>query len=105
MSPLVVLAAVSALGVAALFGALALFLAAIDRTLEDVGGPGTRFVAPVNYLSKIRLGVRAIEAQTDAIVPQVTRLNGGLGAIRDGLREVDGNLGGLIEAVSRQGSR
>lgn len=105
MSPLVLLAAVSAVGVAALFAALALFLAAIDRTLENVGGPATRFVVPANYLSKIRLGVRAIERQTDAIVPQVTRLNGGLGAIRDGLRAIDGNLAGLIDAVSRQSSR
>jgi len=105
MSPLVVLAALSAIGVAALFAALALFLAAIARQLEEIGGPATRFQAPVNYLSKIRLGVRAIERQTDAIVPQVTRLNGGLGAIRDGLRAIDGNLGGLIEAVSRQARR
>jgi hypothetical protein len=104
MSPLVVLAAVSAVGVAALFAALVRFLAAIDRELEDIGGPATRFFAPVNFLSKIRMGVRAIERQTAAIVPQVTRLNGGLAGIRDGLRAVDGNLAGLIEAVSRQGS-
>ena len=105
MSPLVILAALSAVGVAALFAALALFLDVIARALEDIGGPATRFVAPVNSLSKIRLGVRAIERQTDAIVPQVTRLNGGLAAFRDGLRAVDGNLAGLIEAVSRQGRR
>ena len=104
MSPLVVLAALSAVGVAARFVALALVLTAIDRALEDIGGPATRFFAPVNFLSKIRMGVRAIERQTDAIVPQVTRLNDGLATIRDGLRAVDGNLAGLIEAVSRQGS-
>lgn len=105
MSPLAVLAVLSAIGVAALFLALGLFLNAIVRELEDIGGPATRFVTPVSYLSKIRFGVRAIERQTDAIVPQVTRLNGGLAAIRDGLRAVDGNLGGLIEAVSRQERR
>lgn len=103
MSPLVVLAALSAVGVAALFAALALFLVAIDRTLEAIGGPATRFSAPVNFLSKIRLGVRAIERQTDGIVPQVTRLNRGLAAIRDGLGAIDANLAGVIEAVSRQG--
>jgi hypothetical protein len=102
MNPLVLLTAVSVVGVAALFVALALFLAAICRTLEDIGGPATRFVAPVNYLSKIRLGVRAIERETDAIVPQVTRLNGGLAGIRDGLAAIDDNLGGAIQAVSRQ---
>src|SRR5258705_32687 len=61
-----------------------------------------RFSAPVNYLSKIRMGVRAIEKQTDALGPSVTKLNAGLGAILGGLKAVDGNLAGLIAAVSRQ---
>ena len=64
----------------ALFVALALFLRAIDSELETIGGPATRFKAPANFLPKIRLGVRAIERQTDALAPQVTRLNGGLSA-------------------------
>jgi len=102
MNPFVVLAALSVAGVAALFVALALFLRAIDRTLEDIGGPATRFATPVNYLAKIRLGVRAIERQTDALAPYVTRVNGGLGAILDGLRAIDANLAGVIAAVSRQ---
>jgi hypothetical protein len=102
MNVFVVLALVSVVGVAALFVALVLFLRAIDRVLEDIGGPATRFAAPVNYLSKIRLGVRAIERQTDALGPYVTRLNAALGAIRDGLRAIDANLAGLISAVSLQ---
>jgi hypothetical protein len=102
MNPFVVLALLSVIGVAALFVALALFLRAIDRTLEDIGGPATRFVRPVNYLAKIRLGLRAIERQTDALAPSVTKLNGGLRAIRDGLRAIDTNLAGVIAAVSRQ---
>ena len=105
MSPLVVLAALSVASVAALFVALALFLRAIDRTLEDIGGPATRFVRPVNDLAKIRLGLRAIERQTDALAPYVTRVNDGLGAIRDGLRAIDANLAGVIAAVSRQARR
>jgi hypothetical protein len=105
MNPLVVLTLVSVLGVAALFLALAFFLRVIARTLEDIGGPATRFATPVNYLSKIRFGVRAIERQTDALAPYVTRLNAGLGAIRDGLKAVDANLAGLIAAVSRQAGR
>jgi hypothetical protein len=105
MSALTVLAALSILGVAALFIALALSLRAIACTLEEIGGPATRFAVPVNYLSKIRLGVRAIERQTDGIVPHVTTLNGGLGAIRDGLRAIDGALAGVIAAVSRQEGR
>jgi hypothetical protein len=102
MNAFVVLAVISVVGVAALFVVLALFLRAIDRTLEEIGGPATRFAAPANYLSKIRLGVRAIEWQTEALAPYVTRVNGGLGAIRDGLKVIDANLAGLITAVSRQ---
>ena len=105
MSPFVVLAWLSLVGVAALFVALALFLRAIDRTLEEIGGPATRFVAPANFLSKIRLGVRAIERQTDALTPYVTSVNDGLGAIRDGLKTVEANLTGLVASVSRQAAR
>jgi hypothetical protein len=103
MNAFVVLAIISVVGVAALFVALALFLRAIDRVLEDIGGPATRFTAPVNYLAKIRLGVRAIEQQTAALAPYVTKLNAGLAAIRDGLKAIDANLAGVIAAVSRQG--
>jgi len=102
MNAFVVLAILSLVGAVALFVALALFLRAIDRTLEEIGGPTTRFVTPANYLGKIRLGVRAIERQTDALAPYVTKLNSGLSAIRDGLKAVDANLAGLIAAVSRQ---
>src|SRR5215510_515655 len=102
MSAMVLLMAISMVGAVALFVALALFLRAIDSELETIGGPATRFVAPVNYLAKIRLGVRAIERQTDALSPQVGRLNEGLSATRDGLKAIDGNLGALIASVSRQ---
>jgi len=102
MNVFVILALVSVLGVAALFVALALFLRAIDRVLEDIGGPATRFSSPMNFLAKIRLGVRAIEQQTGALTPYVTKLNSGLGAIRDGLKAIDVNLAGLISAVSLQ---
>ena len=102
MNIFVLLAVLSLLGAAALFIALVIFLRAIDRVLEDIGGPATRFSAPVNYLSKIRLGVRAIERQTDALAPYVTTLNGGLSAVRDGLKAIDANLVGLISAVSLQ---
>ena len=105
VSVMVILAAISVLGVVALFLALAWFVRAIALELEQIGGPATRFVAPVNYLSKIRLGVRAIERETDALVPQVTRLNGGLGAVLGGLVAIDANLDGVISAVSRQEPR
>jgi hypothetical protein len=105
MNAFALLAVLSVAGAAALFIALALFLRAIDRVLEDIGGPATRFSTPVNYLAKIRLGVRAIEKQTDALGPSVTKLNTALGAVLAGLRAIDGNLAGLIAAVSRQGRR
>src|SRR5262245_54323997 len=105
MNALVVLTLVSVLGAAALFVALALFLRAISQELEDIGGPATSFRTPDAYLAKIRLGVRAIETQTAATAPQVTRLNQGLSAVRDGLRAIDANLAGVIRAVSRQGQR
>ena len=105
MNTFTVLTLSSVIGAAALFIALALFLRAIDRVLEDIGGPATRFSAPVNFLSKIRLGVRAIERQTDTLGPSVTKLNGGLGTIRDGLSALDGGLANLISAVARQGRR
>jgi hypothetical protein len=102
MNSFVVLAVLSVIGAAALFIALALFLRAIDRVLEEIGGPASRFSTPTNYLSKIRMGVRAIEKQTDALAPSVTKLNAGLGAILGGLKAVDANLAGVIAAVSRQ---
>ena len=102
MNAMVMLTVISVLGAVALFVALALFLRAIAMELEVIGGPATRFVAPVNYLSKIRVGVRAIERHTEALAPQVTRLNGRLGAIRDGLKATDDNLAALIGAVARQ---
>ena len=96
---------ISVVGVVALFVALALFLRAIDRELEQIGGPATRFFRPVNYLSKIRLGVRAIEVHTSHIAPQVTKLNAGLSAVRDGLRAIDADLAKTIAHVQQQEGR
>ena len=105
MNTFVILMIVTLGGVAALFIALALFVRAIVRELEGVGGPATRFVRPVNYLSKIRLGLRAIEVHTGHITPQVTQLNQTLTSIRDGLRAIDASLAGTIAHVQRQEPR
>ena len=105
MREMVVLMLLSALGVVALFLALWAYLFNIIRTLEEIGGPATRFHKPSNYLAKIRLGVRAIEVETGHIVPEVTKLNAGLAAIRDGLVAIDSNLAGTIAAVTKQGVR
>ena len=105
MNIFVLLMTVTLIGVAALFIALALFVRAIVRELEEIGGPATRFVRPVNYLSKIRLGLRAIEVHTGYIAPQVTQLNQTLTSIRDGLRAIDGSLSGVITNVQQQEQR
>ena len=105
MNPFVLLAWVSVLGATALFVALILFLRAINYQLEEIGGPATRFHKPMNYLAKIRLGLRAIEVETGGLAPEVTQLNGGLTSVADGLDAIDANLGGLIDAVSKQASR
>ena len=92
----------SVLAASALFIALALFLFAISSELEKIGGESKGYGVAASYLSKIRMGVRAIETETGMIAPQVTQLNATLTQVRDGLIVVDGNLGGVISAVSRQ---
>jgi hypothetical protein len=96
MSTMVWLTILSVLAASALFIALAVFLVLILLELGPVGGTG------VSYLAKIRLGLRAIEIETGHIPIEVTRLNGGLAGIRDGLVVVDGNLARLGSAIHRQ---
>jgi hypothetical protein len=67
-----------------------------------IGGETQGYGAKASFLSKIRMGVRAIEVQTGFIAPQVTKLNGTLTSIRDGLTAIDDNLAGVITNVSRQ---
>ena len=105
MNTFVLLMWTTLVGVAALFVALALFVRAIVRELDATGGSATRFVRPVSYLSKVRLGVRAIEVHASHIVPQVTALNQTLASIRDGLNAIDGSLAGVIRNVQRQEGR
>ena len=102
MSAFTWLALLSVIGAAALFIALALFLFVIGGELERIGGEEKGYGVKASYLSKIRVGVRAIETETGMIAPQVTQLNDTLTKFRDGLVVVDNNLGGLITAVSAQ---
>lgn len=80
-----------------LVGALVLYLVRIITELETIGGH------PDSLLAKVRWGVRAIEKQTDAIGPQVTGLNEGLGRIGEGLGAIQGNMRGIASALRRQG--
>ena len=102
MNIFTVLMVASVLAASALFIALALFLNAISSELEKIGGEDQGYGMKASFLSNIRVGVRAIETETGMIAPQVTKLNGTLTQIRDGLVVVDGNLAGLITAVTRQ---
>lgn len=86
----------SVVAASALFIALAVFLVWILRELGPTGGGGQSFLA------KIRLGLRAIEIETGNVPAEVTRLNAGLTAIRNGLSDIDDNLGRLGAAVQRQ---
>ena len=105
MNIFTLLALLSVVAVAALFVALAIFLFAIIDQLEMIGGEAQGYGAKASFLSKIRLGIRAIEVQTGFIAPQVTKLNGTLTSVRDGLAAIDANLAGVITNGSRQDVR
>ncbi len=102
MTPMTWLTLISVVGAAALFIALAIFLMKIINELEAIGGAPRGYGAHASLLSKIRMGLRAIEVQTGALAPQVTLLNERLSSVRDGVKAIDGNLAGVISAVSKQ---
>jgi hypothetical protein len=87
------------LAVLALVAVLVVYLARLVTVLDRVGGQ------PISLLAKIRLGVRAIEQETGALAPEVTRLNEALTAIAGGFRAVDDALSATVAAVSRQGGK
>ena len=64
MNQFTLLTLLSVIGASALFIALALFLFAISRQLEKIGGEEKGYGVRASYLSKIRMGVRAIETET-----------------------------------------
>ncbi len=102
MNTMVLLTIISVVGASALFLALVWYLLHIIAELERIGGGRKIYGTPASFLSKIRLGVRAIEVQTGGLAPQVTKLNAGLGAILGGVKAIDANLDGVITAVSSQ---
>ncbi len=105
MNTFTLLMLLSVIAASALFIALGVFLVKISNVLEWVGGKTRIYGEQASFLSKIRLGVRAIEVQTGALAPQVTTLNAGLSGVRDGMRAIDTNLAGVIAAVVRQGEK
>lgn len=93
----ILLTVISAIVVVIFFGALAVYLVLIARTLEAIGGNADSFLA------KLRLGLRAIERETSHLPTEVIKLNEGLTAVAGGLQQVDKHLVGTIEAVLVQG--
>lgn len=87
----------TALAVLVLVVVLVVYLVRIIGTLERVGG------TPTSLLARIRLGVRAIEQETAALQPELSRLNDGLTGIAGGLRAVDDHLAATLAAVAKQG--
>lgn len=83
----------SALAVVAFAVVLVVYLVAILRALEAIGG------RPTSFLAKIRLGVRAIESETGALSPQVSRLNESATAILGGLRGVAKDLESVAQVL------
>lgn len=94
--------------VLALVAVLVVGVTKIVFTLERIGGASMSYMGEnmgdrLSGLAKIRWGLRAIERQTSAIEPEVTRLNDGLVALDEALGEVEAGLGGLVEALDAQG--
>lgn len=94
--------------VLALVAVLVVGVTKIIVTLERVGGGSMSYMGEnmgdrLSGLAKIRWGLRAIEHQTSAIEPQVSRLNEGLVGLDDALGEVETGLEGLVEALEAQG--
>lgn len=102
MNTFTLLATLSLVAAVVLFVALALYVHAIATELETIGGEEKEYGVRASYLSKIRMGVRAIEIHAVSIGPQVTRLNATLGGVNEGLGAIDRNLGGVLDAVRAQ---
>ena len=93
---MILLTTLTAILVVVFFLVLAYGLIKISSMLRSIGG------TPTSFLAKLRLGLRAIEAETSHLTPQVVRLNDGLTQVGAGLKEVNKNLVGVIEAAVKQ---
>ena len=76
--------------------ALVVYLIRILTVLSSIGGNGR------SYLSKLRLGLRAIERETGHLPTEAGRLNKTLSATSEGLKAVDVHLSDTIEAITKQ---
>lgn len=92
----VLLIIITILAVLLLVYVLVHYLRAIIKLLTSIGGDGT------SYLAKLRLGLRAIETETGHLPVQVTKLNGALTDVAEGLKVVDEQLEESINAAVKQ---
>jgi hypothetical protein len=93
---MVLLSWLSTVLVILVFVVLAFALIRISGLLRAIGG------TPTSFLAKLRFGLRAIDAETAHLKPQVTRLNDSLGQVAEGLGAVDRHLADTLEAARRQ---
>lgn len=103
---MILLTVLTILAILLLVAVLVVGLVRIIGVLESIGGTSRGYTRSPSLLSKARWGVRAIEQQTGALEPQVTKLNRGLGLLDGRLGEVFDGVEALVAALERQrGSR
>lgn len=97
------------LAAVALLVVLVYYASNIARTLEAIGAnepsATNRGGEPRSLLSRIWFGVRAIDVQVAALVPQATKLNETLAQLATGMTALKGALKDALEAVENQGRR
>ena len=93
---MILLTLVSCILALAFLLALALFVKRIITALESIGTDGK------SSLEMVTWGVRAIETETSHIAPQVTKLNGNLVQVADGLKVINDDLVATAKAAIAQ---
>ncbi len=101
---MIILAVLSAIAAVALLLVLAILATKIAETLESIGQqePSVAHRGHMSFLSKIALGVRAIEGQTNSLAPQVTKLNEDLPTLANGLVAIRDRLTSIRTRVQNQ---
>lgn len=93
---IVILMILTILAVLLLVFVLVKYLNEIIDVLTSIGGNGK------SYLAKLRVGLRAIETETGHLPTEVTKLNGTLVDVAEGLKVVDDELAKSITAALNQ---
>lgn len=99
---IILMTILSLLVIAVFIAVLVVGLVKINEILESIGGERTGFSGKLSDLGLIAFGVRAIEQQASHLGPSMTDLNQNLVRASEGLRQVESNLTGTLEAIERQ---